>query len=584
MKNKDIQKIIKRDLSSSIPDVLPNIDLEAIEINVPERRYFNKRFTVPRLAFVSVLSIVLVLVILLTRGGSIIDPPIGEPNIVFNEKEEIYAISAVSAVSLLHQTIESPSNQVYSGFGQTFLSTNIIANHSRLIDSHIETLNRYLNAIEPILNNREQLGFTVETSDLEGYDYKLVFKSFDLRNQPIEKVIYYNESISDNQVTLEGLMIVDGKTYVMHAEINIEDDEFELELTAYQMGNEDDSIYVYQEIKANRQTFEYEIIRFGDTLFESTLEIINKEDYIIIELEYESITEEVTFEIKRVQYDTFDVLYIEYEIDSEFYDEEGFIVVEVFFNANTEEYIYRYTITIEDETYTYDRDRMSIIDAKFYIENQLDFVHFYTLEIIDFFEGSFTQLFDKTESLENDYNYERRLPIFYNNQINFLVLKYNLVEDEDIYEVIGKLEFNGTIYEAEGTLELEGSYYELEVVFYDLEDDTNYLELNEIYEDDYTLFYALVLDDEEVFTIEVFIEDNTVSLEFNNELTFTQEVIFINTGSILFSGVYEIESDTIDEEGIIQILNVYDDLAESYYYQYAITVRNIRQSYDITNE
>ena len=581
MKNKDIQKIIKRDLSSTMPNVLPNIDLEKIVIKEPEKRTFPNPFRSPRLVFASILGFLLVLGILLTRGGDIIDSP---STIVFNEKEEIYAVSAISAVSLLHQTIESPNNQIFSGVRQAFLSTNRISSETWLIDSHIETLNRYLNAVEPILNHRDQLTFTVETSELDDFEYKLIFISLDLRNETVEQVIHYNQTIDGNEITLEGIMLVDGKTYVMMAEIDIEDDEFELELTAYQRGNEDNSIYVYQEIKANQQTFEYELIRFGETLFESSLEIFIKEDYVIIELEYESLYEEVTFEIKRVQYGAYDVLYIEYEIESEFYDEEGFIVVEVYFDEDSEEYIYRYTITIDDVTYTYDKNRKAITNTRFYFEDQLDFIHLYTVEIIDYYIENGTGLFARTLSLEDGFSYERSLPILYNNQLEFIIIKYSLIEDDDQYEFVGQAEINGLIYLAEGTLEYEDNHYELDVVFYDSADDTNYFELYEAYEDDYTLVYSLVVEGDERFIVEIVMDDNQVSLEVDNGLSFTQEVSFINLDDMIFSGVYEIESDVIDEEGIIEIHYSYDELTESYYYHYNVTVKNIKQSYIINED
>ena len=581
MKDKDIQKIIKRDFSSNMPNVLSKIDLEKITIKEPVKRVSSKPFTAPRLVFASIFSILLVLGIVLTRGGDIIDSP---SNIIFNEKEEIYAVSAMSAVSLLHQTIESPNNHIFGGFRQTLLSTNIFLSEHWLIDSHIETLNRYLNALEPILNNRDQLTFNVEISELDDYEYKLIFRSLDLRNETIEQVIHYNQTINGNEITLEGIMLVDDKTYVMIAEIDIEDNEFELDLIAYQMGNEDNSIYVYQAIKEKKQTFEYELIRFGETLFESSIEIISKEDYVIIELEYESPYEEVTFEIERVHNGAYDVLYIDYEINGEFHDEEGFILVEVFFDEITQEYIYRYTITIDDVTYTHDKNRKAITKTKFYFENQLELIHLYTVELIDYYIENGTGLFESTLSLADEFSYLRRIPVFYNNQVDFMTIKYSLIENDDAFELIGQAEINGLIFLAEGTLEYDDNYYELDVVFYDSDDDMNYFELYESYEEEYNLTYSLVIDGDETFIADIKIDKTHVILEINTELSFTQEINFINFDDLIFSGVYELESHIIDEEGIIEIRYAYDKVTESYYYRYGVMVKNLSQEYMIKKD
>ena len=574
MNDKDIKKIIKHDFSSNMPDVLSKIDLDSIEIKKPTRRSFKERYLQNKFVLAGALSAILVLIMLFTGVGEGPNIPSDRTAIAFNQREEIYAVSAVSAVSLLQQTLEN-NNQLFQEYEPVFLSfTAVNAENNRLIDNHISTLNNFLNATEPLLNNKEQLEFHVEASELVGYEKKLTFSSFDLRNIRVEQVIHFNETLAGDDIVLDGIMIVADKTYVMEALIEIDGDDIELELNAYQLGNPESSVHVYQEIKSDKQIFEYELVRSGETIFESALEMIQKEGYIIIEIEYESETEAVEFEIERIQRDHGDILYINYEIERDDEDEEGFIVVELVFNAATNAYDYRYTITIDDDTYTYDKNRTTMVEAKVFFENYYTFSHLYILEINDLLKANTDRLF-KQETLSNGtYSYERVLPIMIDGERVHGVIQYNIISDEDEYIFEGVLHINDYSFTGEGSLEIDEDNYELEVTFYDDQDETHYFEFYELHDDEYELFYTYYIDDALVFSLDIQIDHYQIFIELYTEDAISIDLTYNQTGSRLFSGTYEIEGAYVSEEGTLDIEVVYDEPNEQYYYQYNVRVNN----------
>jgi|GEM_PF-1415321 len=359
MKKEKIEKMLREGIRDTTPDVLAAIDLETIEIKKPEKQSPFSRWKRPvfigSLATASLALVVLFVMFLLPFEDPFTPPGNGNGvPIAFDEKEEVYTLSAFSAVSLLDRMEEgnlrhAPSFALLSSPGPSMAFTG--QNAGYLIDRELDTLTQYLAVIEPIISGKDAMQFTLSESPREEYTYMMVFQSKNLRGMIIEETIHYNRiETGDDEYRLEGIMEKGATTYSVIAELEIEEDGFELELYAHHPSEEDTYIKVEQEIEEDSQTFEYEYVVRGDTVFESTLEIDFDDEEIEIELTYETATKEVEFEIIRFQEESAFRLHIEYEIDTGDFDEEGVIIVSIIYDAEEGIHKYRFAITIEDET------------------------------------------------------------------------------------------------------------------------------------------------------------------------------------------------------------------------------------------
>lgn len=110
----------------------------------------------------------------------------------FETDDEIYMFSAVSAASLL-------------GSGQTALVQPlgmVLAEATEpLVEEEIDEINKYLAMMEKYLASANGLAVTKTESDRPEYEHKLVFTAVDMLGDPVEYVLYYNESATEATLT-----------------------------------------------------------------------------------------------------------------------------------------------------------------------------------------------------------------------------------------------------------------------------------------------------------------------------------------------------------------------------------------------
>ncbi|MFW5864459.1 MAG: hypothetical protein ACOCUE_00195 [Candidatus Izemoplasmataceae bacterium] len=357
MKNKDFQKIIQEDFKASTPEVLSNIHLDEITIQTPVKNKYKIYFK--RLAFVPILTVLVIIGIIIIGNEGTPPEPTPDP-IAFTLKEEVYSISAVSAASLLSQSL----NQSSSSLSNPYL--NLLSNHvfiddddddddddndyedndpsDLLINDEIDNLFASIHMIEPIIGNRDAMHFILTESELPEYDSKLIFTSLDFNNFPVDYIMYYNETIlSENYSTLDGILYIDNLMYHIEGTFNLDNDEQEIELIANLPDDLDTYVEISQEVESDEESFEIEWVKEGETILESAFEIEYDDDIITVSMSYESETYEISYEIEKTSSSK---LKIEYEIESLDEEEEGFINLEIF-TVNSAR-VFRFTIEVED--------------------------------------------------------------------------------------------------------------------------------------------------------------------------------------------------------------------------------------------
>lgn len=201
-------------------------------------------------------------------------------------KESIYAFEAVTSIGLLSEAKASMNPQ---GLRKAI----------SLDQAFIDSLNTYLPTIESALKGESLLTNTeVMASDDPNYQIKQVISYTDINMQTSTITMYYNETIiedndwddddddwddeQEQESRIEGVVLVDGVSYRMRGEKELEGDEYEVNFRY--ILDETSYILVEQEIERGETEFAYSLVQNGREVYEYSLEIEGNE----VSLEMES--------------------------------------------------------------------------------------------------------------------------------------------------------------------------------------------------------------------------------------------------------------------------------------------------------
>lgn len=201
-------------------------------------------------------------------------------------KESIYAFEAVTSIGLLSEAKASMNPQ---GLRKAI----------SLDQAFIDSLNTYLPTIESALKGESLLTNTeVMASDDPNYQVKQVISYTDINMQTSTITMYYNETIiedndwddddddwddeQEQESRIEGVVLVDGVSYRMRGEKELEGDEYEVNFRY--ILDETSYILVEQEIERGETEFAYSLVQNGREVYEYSLEIEGNE----VSLEMES--------------------------------------------------------------------------------------------------------------------------------------------------------------------------------------------------------------------------------------------------------------------------------------------------------
>lgn len=340
-----IEKIIKDDVTHHTPDVIKAIDFNEAFTPLPAKpSIFRRKLSY---GFAASFAAIVILLIAVIGPADPLEPTNGETprrTLELSSKEEFYSLGAFSAVTLLDQSLEANTPTLNQP------NLTLLSSQNTLIEKYLDFINGYINLVEPIMMGEDSLSFRLHPSPLDDYDYSVQLSSIDLSGETHTRTLHYNETeVSEDEYVINGIMIMNNVTYSVKGDIEIDGDEIDMTLKASHPDNEDTYLEIQQTIEDDEQTLEYEFVRNGDTVFESSLEIEFDDDEIVAEIEHETPMIEIELVITRNLLNNPDTLKIEYEIDSERQgDEEGEIQLSVIYDEATQRYAYKYSITIED--------------------------------------------------------------------------------------------------------------------------------------------------------------------------------------------------------------------------------------------
>lgn len=355
MKTRDLKNKIKESIYEMTPEVIDKIDFHKIdiepkkEVDVKPKTTFFRFNYVASIAFVFSLILIIVTISLTPSKPK----PIYESiPLSLNTKEEIYSISSLSSVFLLHQNKDILNTYVFEA-----QKTSTNNEKKYLINDNINILNQFLNFLEPLFTNKDNVIFLIENSSIKKYEKQITLSSILLNEDPVNFIFYYNEKTVNGVILIDGEMTFQSKEYTFNGNLKSNNGKEKFELKAYEKNNHLNYIEVEQIKQNNKQKFEYSLYKNDEEIFEQEIEIELKENGIIVELEYETNNKEVSFEIYKAHESN--KIIIEYEIEGYNNSEEGEILITVVYNEQTNKNTYHYNIIIDDDNeIEFDKDRV----------------------------------------------------------------------------------------------------------------------------------------------------------------------------------------------------------------------------------
>ncbi|MFP4287081.1 MAG: hypothetical protein ACLFRI_05230 [Candidatus Izemoplasmataceae bacterium] len=284
---------------------------------------------------------------------------------LFDSSEDVYAFSALSAVSAMSELDNSTViNTAYTKLNES--------GDDPIVLEDIEALEPYLKLIETFMVN-DGVRVTTDSSTLEGYEEMMLISIVDINGETVSYELHYNifnddeqeealdledeadldddsdeedeEDLDDEEELeeeienrLEGILVINEASYVFTAAQEIENDEESFEMIAYL--TESDYITIEYEIESEDGESETEFLLEmyqDDNLIKSTeIEFEYEDDETEMNLEFTLGNRVARYEFEIKEENNEQVIEIEFEIsDSEGLVEEGTIEIFVIFDPLT---------------------------------------------------------------------------------------------------------------------------------------------------------------------------------------------------------------------------------------------------------
>jgi len=300
MKNRDIEKQLKREAQEHTPEVYDKIRLSAQsegllrgetdsglrQGNTAVRTVNRKRLLICAAALLTALflclAIVLPLTLRKTGGGNL-------PHGITLSANDVYGMGAVSAVKLLGQEPALPTKR-------------LSAKSASEAKAQARKFHEYFTALDSFMGEEIVTTVSEQNPDREyPYETKMTIKSYDFYGNAVENIMYFTETkvLSDDEETvysLLGVLASDGTDYHLEGERSFEQEDGETEnelwIRAYADPNDKTSfVEMEQEHSAeNGETeteYVYSVYAGGELVEQTAVEFETEKNGTREEVEYE---------------------------------------------------------------------------------------------------------------------------------------------------------------------------------------------------------------------------------------------------------------------------------------------------------
>jgi hypothetical protein len=287
-------------------------------------------------------------------------------NDLFNSNEEIISFQAFAAASFLgdvsNETLNAnDGNTLLSVPLETVEETEEVEDTEEPSNPLILSIEPYIELAEKFLGNDNGLSVNMGLSDMEDYELMMTFQTKGLLGETQSYTIHYNMTIieeedDETEFSLVGIMVVGDQIYQLTGEREVEEDEDKIEFIA----KLDDLNYFESEYKveSSETEFEIKVVKNGETVLETSIEIEIEEDETKISFEFYDNGNEGTYEFKYEFEGEQQVLKIEYDVTFDGIESEGEVTVAVMVDEVTGETTYKlYVDPDDDDAYEDELDR-----------------------------------------------------------------------------------------------------------------------------------------------------------------------------------------------------------------------------------
>ncbi len=279
-----------------------------------------------------------------------------DSNELFQSSEEVLGFSVISSVTALsamnYEATTADAQPAITRLSQTADVFEILED--------IEALEPYLALVMTFMGEGNSFSVSVDASEEEDYDHVMLIQSMNLKGETVVYTFHYNETIeyddddddTEFESVIEGIMIIDGVTYTLYGEREVDEGEESLELIA----SLDDENYVtfYVEIEDDgdefESEFEYEMFVNNQLVKRTEITFEREEDEIEMELKFIDGNRESEYEFE-IEFDEDEItIEIEYKIVVDGNTiEEGDIEITIMFDEATNQYTIVYKIDVQGE-------------------------------------------------------------------------------------------------------------------------------------------------------------------------------------------------------------------------------------------
>lgn len=340
MRYKDIKTLIKSNAIKSMPDVFDKIDLDQIMDDfVPVK----KRKKIHTFNLNTVLKFASLLLILTISSIFVINQLLNSDNQVFamESEAEIIGFSSISAASFLDE-IEIVDISLPLAYPVEYNP------QTTLIESEMDSLNRYVNSIEVFLGSKNN--FSYEMTDLINHEYQkeIKYKATDLIGNNLEYSLYYRiekSPLIQNKYTLQGVISLGENTYQINGSFIQNKKISQVEWTVTNETNK--SIKITDTSSETTQKFKYSYYEDNNITSEVEIELYVDNSNVSGKIKSQNNDINVTYLMNRVKnQNTFDSMSIHYQYQKGISSEDGQIDIEVE-TPSAGQYGYLYKIKLQ---------------------------------------------------------------------------------------------------------------------------------------------------------------------------------------------------------------------------------------------
>lgn len=270
--------------------------------------------------------------------------------------EDIFSYQAMTTSSFLgHQASNEVLNKhqtnniLLSTTSNEEVETQDLENQDPKTEGPVELVEKYLGTVEKFISGNNGLNVEKSASDLESYEFKIVFQALDILNKTTTYTLYYNQVLTqedledeEQEFVITGILMYNDLTLEVYGEKEIEADEQTLEFTSYT----DALNYVTSEytIEDDKTEFSVKEVRNGEVYSESEIEIKIEKNKIEVELEYLFEGNTYEYEFKYEGKNKTPILEIKYQTEIDGVKQDGVVEVMIIIDEVTLETIYKFSI------------------------------------------------------------------------------------------------------------------------------------------------------------------------------------------------------------------------------------------------